>query len=50
MFFEWISQNQAQVAAIAAAAGVLGGLIVKLTPTKTDDKWFAALMSLFGRR
>ena len=47
---EWISENQSQVMAIVAAAGVLGGLVVKLTPTKTDDKWWAALMGMFGRK
>lgn len=36
---------------MAAMAGLLtfGGLVVKLTPTKKDDEWWAALMRTLGR-
>lgn len=45
---QFIMDNQEAVMAIVAAAGVLGGLIVKLTPTKTDDKWYQKIKGMFG--
>ena len=35
-----MEQYWVQIVAIILAAGILGGLIVKLTPTKTDDVWW----------
>lgn len=46
---DWIVEHWEQLAAIASAAMVLGGLIVKLTPTKTDDKWFRKLKGLLPK-
>jgi hypothetical protein len=31
------------VVALAGVAAVLGGIVVKLTPTKTDDAWWSAI-------
>lgn len=47
---DWIADSAAVVVAhpeIVAAALALGGLIVKATPTKTDDKWFQAAKGFF---
>ena len=38
----FLATPEGQAAAIAAA-GIVGGLVVKITPTKTDDKWWAAI-------
>ena len=46
---EWIGENQAALMGIVAAAATIGGIIVKLTPTKTDDKWFGVVMGWFGK-
>lgn len=35
-----IEQYWPQILAIILAAGTLGGLIVKITPTKKDDAWW----------
>lgn len=41
--------SEMEINAIIAGAMVLGGVIVKLTPTKTDDKWWRKIKGLFGR-
>ena len=48
--FEFITENMAEVTALGAALMVLGGIIVKLTPTKKDDEWFQAIKSVFGKK
>lgn len=45
-----LQQNPMEVAAMGGALLTVGGIIVKLTPTKTDDAWWAALMKALGRR
>lgn len=45
---EFITVNKVQLMSIVAAAMAIGGIIVKLTPTKTDDKWFQKIKSLLG--
>ena len=47
---EWISENMTALTGIVTAALTVGWLIVKLTPTKTDDKWFGVIMGLLGRK
>jgi hypothetical protein len=42
--------TETEIMAIAAGSMVLGGLIVKLTPTKVDDEWWTKLMRLLGRK
>lgn len=43
---EWFQNNQA---AMIALAMIVGGLIVKATPTKKDDEWFQKFKGLFTR-
>ena len=38
-----------QIGMIVTAALVLGGVIVKLTPTKKDDQWWEAIKSAVGK-
>lgn len=45
---EFIMANKDQLMSIVLAAMALGGLIVKITPTKTDDAWFKKIKSFFG--
>lgn len=47
--FEFMTEHAAEFTALASALMVAGGIIVKLTPTKTDDKWWRGLMSMIGR-
>lgn len=44
---EFITENQAVLIAIAM---LVGGLIVKLTPTKVDDAWFQKIKALLGKK
>lgn len=44
--WEWFQQNQA---AMVALAMIVGGLIVKATPTQKDDEWWEKLKGLFRK-
>ena len=44
--WEWVQANQAVLIGLCM---ILGGLIVKATPTKVDDAWFKKLKGLFGK-
>ena len=44
---DWIIQHIDDVLAIGAAAIALASLIVKLTPSQTDDEWLARVRKLF---
>ncbi len=46
---EFVTENMAEFSAIGIALLALGGAIVKMTPTKTDDAWWAALMKAIGK-
>jgi len=46
---EFIMANKDQLVSIIIASMALGGLIVKLTPTKADDAWFKKISTFFGR-
>lgn len=45
---DFIMANKDQLMPIVLAAIVLGGLIVKITPTKTDDAWFKKVTTFLG--
>jgi len=45
---EFIMVNKLQLMSIIASAMAIGGIIVKLTPTKVDDKWFQKIKTLLG--
>lgn len=47
---DYVTAHWAEFSAMGAALIALGGIIVKLTPTKTDDKWWRAFMSAIGRK
>ena len=46
---EYFAENQEQLLALGAALMVLGGIIVKMTPTKVDDAWFKKIKGWFGK-
>jgi hypothetical protein len=46
---DFILQHWAEFSAAGGALLVIGGIIVKLTPTKTDDKWWRGVMRALGR-
>jgi hypothetical protein len=37
----WILAHQTEIIAIIGGVVTIASIIVKLTPTPTDDKWFA---------
>jgi len=41
--------SAAEITALMAAFVTVGGIVVKLTPTKKDDEWWRALMRTIGR-
>ena len=45
---DFIVANKDQLVSIVLAAMALGGLIVKITPTKVDDAWFKKIKSFLG--
>jgi len=45
---EFILANKEHLMSIVLASAALGGLIVKLTPTKVDDAWFKKIKSFLG--
>jgi hypothetical protein len=45
---EFIRIHMAEFGAIGAALMVVGGLVVKITPTKTDDVWFQKITGWVG--
>ena len=47
--FEYISANSVEFTALGAALLTVGGIVVKLTPTKADDIWWQKLMKAIGR-
>lgn len=47
---DYITVHWQEFSAMGAALMVLGGVIVKLTPTKTDDKWWQAITSFLGKK
>lgn len=46
---EFVTLHSTEFAVIGAALLAVGGAIVKLTPTKTDDEWWQKLMSAIGK-
>jgi hypothetical protein len=44
--WSWFQANQA---AMIGLAMILGGLIVKATPTKVDDAWWQKIKGLFSK-
>jgi len=45
---DFILANKDQLLGIVLVAAALGGLIVKLTPTKIDDGWYKKIASFLG--
>jgi predicted phage tail protein len=46
--FEWITANHTNLLAAVGAAMALGGILVKLTPTKKDDEWYQKIKGALG--
>ena len=46
---DFIMENQASFVAIFGGLMVIGGVIVKLTPTKVDDAWMEKIKGLASK-
>ena len=46
---EYLAEHSVELAALGAGLITIGGIIVKLTPTKKDDEWWKKLMKAIGK-
>jgi len=47
---EFMTEHWAEFAALGSALLAVGGIIVKLTPTKKDDEWYQKIKSIFSKK
>ena len=46
---EFLTEHSAEFVTIGGLLMALGGVIVKLTPTKKDDDWYQKIKSVFKK-